>query len=51
MLVIFGGITFGSAQVGFKIMTMGEEEDDDDSGKRDALPVLDAVPVPVQSDR
>jgi len=51
MLVVFGTITFGSAQIGYKIMSMGEESDDtDQGGKRDALPVLDAVAIPVRSD-
>lgn len=46
MLVVFGGITFGSAQIGYVIMTM-KEDDTPPGGKRDAVPALDAVPVPV----
>lgn len=47
MLIVFFGITFGSVQVGYKIMTM----DDDDTprgGKPDALRSFDAIPVPVR---
>ena len=50
MLVLFGTVTFGSAQIGYKIMSMGEEEDDDQGGKRDALPVADPVALPVEAD-
>jgi len=48
MLIVFCTITFGSVQIGFKIMTMGEDEDDDQGGKRDALPVLDPAAIPVR---
>lgn len=48
MLIVFGTITFGSAQIGYKIMTMGEDEDDGQGGKRDALPVVDPVAIPVR---
>ncbi len=51
MLIVFGTVTFGSAQIGYKIMSMGEETDDDDlGGKRDALPVLDPVAIPVRAE-
>jgi hypothetical protein len=48
---VFGTITFGSAQIGYKIMSMGEEDEDDQGGKRDAVPMLDAIPVPVRDAR
>jgi hypothetical protein len=49
VLVVLCGITFGSAQVGYKIMTMPEDKDDDDqSGRRDAVFTLDALPIPVR---
>jgi hypothetical protein len=51
MLIVFGTITFGSAQIGYKIMSMGEEDEDDQGGKRDAVPMLDAIPVPVRDAR
>ncbi|MBF9060673.1 hypothetical protein HKCCSP123_15940 [Rhodobacterales bacterium HKCCSP123] len=52
MLTVFCTITFGSAQIGYKIMTMGEEgRDDDKGGKRDAVFTLDAIPVPVRAER
>lgn len=51
MLVVFGTITFGSAQIGYKIMSMGEEEDDQSGGKRDALPSVEPVAIPVRVDR
>lgn len=50
MLVVFGTITFGSAQIGYKIMSMGEEDDGDKGGKRDALPVGDPVALQVEAD-
>lgn len=49
VLTVLCGITFGSAQIGYKIMTMGED-DDDRGGKRDAVYTLDAIPVPVRTD-
>jgi hypothetical protein len=51
VLTVLCGITFGSAQVGLKIMTMGNDKDDDDErGKRDGVFTLDAIPVPVRTD-
>lgn len=51
MLVIFGTITFGSVQIGYAIMSMGEENDDPEGGHRDSLPVAEPQPVaiPVKS--
>ena len=52
MLLVFGTITFGSAQIGYKIMSLSEENDgNDQGGKRDALPVLDPNAVPVAIDQ
>jgi hypothetical protein len=48
MLVVFCTITFGSVQIGYKIMSMGEEDDEPRGGKRDAVRVFDAIPVPVR---
>ena len=48
MLIVFGTVTFGSAQIGYKIMSMGDEDDDQSGGKRDALPVADPVAIPVR---
>ncbi|MGP1357911.1 hypothetical protein [Roseicyclus sp.] len=49
MLLVFCTITFGSAQIGYKIMTLGEKDDDEPrGGRRDAVRVLDAIPVPVK---
>jgi uncharacterized membrane protein len=50
MLVVFCTITFGSVQIGYKIMTMGEEDDEPRGGKRDEIRILDAIPVPVRSE-
>ncbi|MEM7722928.1 MAG: hypothetical protein AAF376_11175 [Pseudomonadota bacterium] len=51
MLVVFCTITFGSVQIGYQIMMMGEENDNDDQGgKRDDLPVREAVAIPVRAD-
>jgi len=51
MLVVFCTITFGSVQIGYKIMMLGEENDDDDQGgKRDGLPVARLIPIPVRTD-
>ena len=51
MLVVFCTITFGSAQIGYKIMTLSDE-DGDHGGKRDAIP-SDArlIPLRVRHDR
>jgi hypothetical protein len=52
MLYIFFTITLGSAQIGYKIMSLGEENDDEPrGGKRDAIRVFDAIPVPAREDR
>ncbi len=48
VLFVLCGITFGSAQVGYKIMTMTDDSDDDQRGRRDGVFTLDAVPVPVR---
>jgi uncharacterized membrane protein len=53
MLTVFCTITFGSAQIGYKIMSLGEENDDDDDdrgGKRDGAFTPDALTVPVRVD-
>ena len=50
MLVVFCTITFGSAQIGYKIMTMGDDDDDDQGGKRDVIRSFDAIPIPVRTD-
>jgi uncharacterized membrane protein len=51
MLYIFFTITLGSAQIGYKIMSLGEENDDEPrGGKRDAIRVFDAIPVPARED-
>ncbi|MDG3041913.1 hypothetical protein [Roseicyclus marinus] len=49
ILVVLCTITFGSAQIGYKIMTMGED-DDDRGGKRDMARTRDAIPIPVRID-
>jgi hypothetical protein len=51
MLYVFFTITLGSAQIGYKIMTLGEDDDEPRGGKRDEIPSYDAVPVPVRNDR
>lgn len=48
VLTVLCGITFGSAQVGYKIMTMSDDSDDDQRGRRDGVFTLDAMPVPVR---
>ncbi|MDJ0826042.1 MAG: hypothetical protein QNJ16_11125 [Rhodobacter sp.] len=47
LLVMFHGIVFSGVQFGISIMRMGED-DGSDGGRRDALPSLDALPVPVR---
>lgn len=49
MLIVFCSITFGSAQIGYRIMTL-DKDDDDRGGRRDAVPTLDAIPVPVRAE-
>ncbi|MBF9032466.1 hypothetical protein HKCCE3408_18870 [Rhodobacterales bacterium HKCCE3408] len=41
-------ITFGSAQMGIRIMLMTEEADDDGRGRGDALPLAEPVPVRIR---
>ena len=48
LLVVFHGIVFSGVQFGVAIMRMAE--DGDDGGRRDAVTVRDAVPVPVARD-
>ena len=50
MLVVFCTITFGSAQIGYRIMTLGDRDDRDEGGRRDAIPTRDAIPVPVRTE-
>jgi uncharacterized membrane protein len=51
MLTVFCTITFGSAQIGYRIMSLGEETDDDDrGGTRDGAFTPDALTVPVRVD-
>ena len=50
VLFVLCSITFGSAQVGYKIMTMTDDSDDDQRGRRDGVGTFDAVPVPVRVD-
>jgi len=50
LLVVFSTVTFGSVQIGYKIMTMGEDDDDTRGGKREAIVLRDAIPVPVRTD-
>lgn len=50
MLVVFGTITFGSAQIGYKIMTMGDEDDTPHGGKRQPVMSVVAIAVPVNND-
>lgn len=49
MLVVFNGIVFGGVQFAIAVMRMAEPEDDDDRGRRDAIPAAEPalVPVPV----
>ena len=47
MMFVFCGITFGSAQIGYKIMTLSED-DDDAGGKRDAIALREPVAIPVR---
>jgi hypothetical protein len=49
VLVILCGITFGSGQIGYKIMTMGQD-DDDQGGKRDAIRSYEPIPVRIRTD-
>ncbi|MDJ0629436.1 MAG: hypothetical protein QNJ44_14345 [Rhodobacter sp.] len=48
LLVMFHGIVFSGVQFGVAIMRMGED-DGGSGGKRDELPLHEAVPVPVRS--
>lgn len=52
VLTVLCWITFGSVQIGIRIMMMADD-DDKDGGKRAPEPVasLDAIPVPVRADQ
>ena len=50
MLVVFSTVTFGSVQIGYKIMSMGEEDDEPRGGTRDPIGSFDAIPIPVRTD-
>lgn len=50
MLFMFNGVVFSGVQFSIAIMRMAEDEDEPRGGKRDRLPVLDAVPIPVKAD-
>ena len=47
MLLVFGGITFGSVQIGYMIMTMSDVDDSPRGGKRDGVPASDLVAIAV----
>lgn len=50
VMVVLCTITFGSVQIGIRIMMMGEEDDGPRGGRRDGVRVRDAIPVPVRTD-
>jgi hypothetical protein len=49
MLWVFNGIVFAGVQFALALPQGHGEKDDDQGGKRDALPVLLAEPVPVRA--
>jgi len=49
LLVVFHGIVFSGVQFGISIMRLGEN-DRDDTGKRDALPLAEPIPVRITDD-
>ena len=51
MLVVFFTITFGSAQIGIRIMLDADDDDDDDyrGGRRDPLADGDLIPIRLRS--
>ena len=49
MLWVFNGIVFAGVQFGISIMRLAREDDQGGGGRRDALPVLQAQPVPVEA--
>jgi hypothetical protein len=51
MLYVFFAITLGSAQIGYRIMTLGDDDDTPRGGRRVPVAHLDAIPVPVRTDR
>lgn len=48
-LWVLNGIVFAGVQFGIAIMRMAEDNDSSGGGKRDALPVMLAEPVPVKT--
>lgn len=51
MLFVFGGITFGSAQVDYRIMNMGQDDDTTQGGSRQMSQMRGVIPVPIPKDR
>jgi len=52
MLYIFCAITFGSAQIGYRIMTLSDD-DKGDQGRRDRAftPEMQPIPVRIREDK
>jgi len=48
VLVVLCTITFGSAQIGYKIMTLGDRDDDDHRGRRHPMPVRAPMLIPIR---
>ncbi len=48
MLWVFNGIVFAGVQFGISIMRLDMRDDQSGGGRRDALPVLLAEPIPVR---
>ena len=46
-----GGITFGAAQVDYRIMNMGQDDDTTQGGSRQMSQMRGSIPVPIPKDR
>lgn len=48
LLFFFNGLVFAGVQFAIRVMQMGEPDDKDDGGRRDALPLASSEPVAVK---
>jgi hypothetical protein len=50
LLWLFNGIVFSGVQFGISVMRMAETPDDEDKGRRDAIPAAEPQPIAVRAE-